>query len=203
MGSVDVNIIFMIWHEQQGYWSQTTTSSSHKIWENWPTWFWPYKQSILLTACLPLQVDEIFFQKFSGSVRSWQRPTLLEKGTVGLPEATKDTMIAAWAFSFCLESCACALILTIAEGGQTKATTCNIAENKRNILSHNICSTNIFDREQTSCNMIQQHATWYNNTQQGGQTVQTFSSQQMLHVVAWKVGIVWPGLKVCFKSFVT
>ena len=28
------------------------------------------------------------------------------------------------------------------------------------------------------------HATWYNNTQQGGQTVQTFSSQQMLHVVA-------------------
>ena len=82
-----------------------------------------------------------------------------------------------------------------------KATTCNIAENKRNVLSHNICSTNIFDREQTSCNMIQQHATWYNNTQQGGQTVQTFSWQQMLHVVAWKVGIVWPGLKeVHFKK---
>ena len=81
------------------------------------------------------------------------------------------------------------------EGGQTKATTCNIAENKRNVLSHNICSTNIFDREQTSCNMIQQRATWYNNTQQGGQTVQTFSSREMLHVVAWKVGIVWLGLK--------
>ena len=79
------------------------------------------------------------------------------------------------------------------EGGQTKATACNITENKRNVLSHNICSTNIFDREQTSCNMIQQHTIWYNNMQQGGQTVQRFSSQQMLYVVVWKVGIVWPG----------
>ena len=33
---------------------------------------------------LPLLVDEIFSQKFSGSVRWWQRPTLLEKATVGL-----------------------------------------------------------------------------------------------------------------------
>ena len=45
------------------------------------------------------------------------------------------------------------------EGSQTKATTCNITENKRNVLLHNICSANIFDREQTSCNIIQQHTT--------------------------------------------
>ena len=51
------------------------------------------------------------------------------------------------------------------EGGQTKATTCNIAENEGNVLSHNICCSNIFDREQTSCNMIQQHTTrWSNGT---------------------------------------
>ena len=37
-----------------------------------------------------------------------------KKATVGLLEATKDTMIAAWVFSFRLESCACALIFTIA-----------------------------------------------------------------------------------------
>ena len=58
------------------------------------------------------------------------------------------------------------------EGGKTKATTCNIAENKRNVLSHNIFCTNIFDREQTSCSMIQQHTAWYNSIQQGGQMVQ-------------------------------
>ena len=55
-----------------------------------------------------------FFSRSSQVVYVHDKDQLYwKKPPVGLPEATKDTMIAAWAFSFRLESCACALILTI------------------------------------------------------------------------------------------
>ena len=47
------------------------------------------------------------------------------------------------------------------KSSQTRRTTNNIAENKRNILSYKICQ-NIFDPEQISHNKRQQHTTCLN-----------------------------------------
>ena len=62
--------------------------------------------------------------------------------------------------------------------------------NKRNVLLHNICRCNIFDPDQTSFNNIQRAATCLDIYKQGGQTITTFSTRQMLHVVLRKVELV-------------
>ena len=62
---------------------------------------------------------------------------------------------------------------------------CSIAQHL--FYKHFWSRANFMQHDTTTSNMIQQHTTRWSN-------VQTFSSQQMLHVVAWKVGIVWLGL---------
>ena len=47
-------------------------------------------------------------------------------------------------------------------GGQTSTTSYNIPENKRNVVSCNICLVKKFDRDQTSYNNIQHDTTRYN-----------------------------------------
>ena len=55
----------------------------------------------------------------------------------------------------------------VAWGGQTSTTSYNIAENKRNVVSYNICLVK-------SLTAIKLHTTRYNTIQQGGQTSATF-----------------------------
>ena len=55
------------------------------------------------------------------------------------------------------------IIIIIAWGGQTSTTSYNIPENKRNVVSYNICLVKKFDPDQTSYNKIQHDTTGWPN----------------------------------------
>ena len=77
----------------------------------------------------------------------------------------------------------------VAWGGQTSTTSYNILENKRNVVSYNICLVKKFDSNQTLCNKIQHDTTRYNKV---AKRVQHFIEHQscmmlyeMLYAFDW------------------
>ena len=50
-------------------------------------------------------------------------------------------------------------------------------------------------------NLHQQHPTYRNMSQQGGQTQATCCAQQCCDMLCWHVAIVWPGLKVAQEGY--
>ena len=76
----------------------------------------------------------------------------------------------------------------VALGGQTSTTSYNIPENKRNVVSYNICSVKKFNRDQTSYNKIQHDETRYNNVAKRVQHFIQHRSCMMLYEMLYSFG---------------
>ena len=76
----------------------------------------------------------------------------------------------------------------VAWGGQTSTTSYNILQNKRNVVSLNICLVKKFDSDQTSYNKIQHDTTRYNKVAKRVQHFIQHQSCMMLYEMLYSFG---------------
>ena len=76
----------------------------------------------------------------------------------------------------------------VAWGGQTSTTSYNILQNKRNVVSYNICLVKKFASDQTSYNKIQRDTTRYNKVAKRVQHFIQHQSCMMLYEMLYSFG---------------
>ena len=87
----------------------------------------------------------------------------------------------------------------VAWGSQTSSTSYNILQNKRNVVSYNICLVKTFDSDQTSYNKIQHDTTRYNKVAKRVQHFIQHQSCMMLYEMLYSFG--WGFIQMGSSSF--
>ena len=89
----------------------------------------------------------------------------------------------------------------VAWGAQTSTTSCNILQNKRNVVSYNICLVKKFDSDQTSCNKTQHDTTRYNKVAKRVEHFTQHQSCMMLYeMYSFGRGLMKTVIKIIISS---